>query len=255
MAKEVGRSVPLSPFRRLVTDLMGFSQRVPAVTAERRMNLSALSAARQACPSRPSWAILFTKAFALVAQSRPELRRSYMSFPWARLYEHPSSTVALNVERQHGEEMIVTQCLIRQPENRSLAELDALIRSHQTEPLEEMRWYRRAVTMSKVPWPIRSLVWWGALNVLGRQRCHNFGTFSVSSVAAQGAGLLSLIPILTAALHYGLFDESGTLEMRLTFDHRVLDGATAARILVDVERTLKDEILAEVIGLAQTVAA
>src|SRR5205823_7950669 len=70
MTKERGRSYPLSPFRRLVTDLMGFSQKVPAVTAERRINLSALMEARQNCPSRPSWAVLFAKAFALVARSR-----------------------------------------------------------------------------------------------------------------------------------------------------------------------------------------
>ena len=84
MAKEVGRSYPLSPFRRLVTDLMGFSQRVPAVTISRRMNLAALVMARQGCSPRPSWAVVFAKAFALVARSQPELRRSYLAFPRAR---------------------------------------------------------------------------------------------------------------------------------------------------------------------------
>jgi hypothetical protein len=255
MAKAAGRSIPLSPFRRLVTDLMCFSQRVPAVTVERRMDLAPLVAARQRCPLRPPWSVLFAKAFALVARSHPELRRSYMAFPWARLYEHPSSTVAINVERQLPEEAVVVQCLIRRPDNRSLTELAGIVRSYQDVPIENLRWYQRAVTMSKVPWPIRPLLWWATLNVYGRRRCHNFGTFGVSSVAAQGAGLLHLLPILTAMLHHGLFNEAGDLDMRLTWDHRVMDGAAAARILVLLERTLQVEIVDELNGMRCVSAA
>jgi hypothetical protein len=245
MAKAAGRSYPLSPFRRLVTDLMNCRRQVPTATVERRMDLAALVAARHGCTPRPSWAAVFAKAVALVARSHPELRRSYLTFPWARLYEHPSSTAAINVERQLPGETVVTQCLIRRPDNRSLAELDGIVRWFQEEPLERLRWYRRAVAMSKVPWPIRPLVWRGALNACGRRRCHHFGTFGLSSVAAQGAGLLHLIPVLTSMLHYGLFTGAGDLDVRLTFDHRVMDGAAAARILVELERTLQGTILAE----------
>jgi hypothetical protein len=255
MAKEAGRSYPLSPFRRLVTDLMRFSQRVPAVTVERRLNVAALAAARQGCTPRPAWAVVFAKAFALVARSHPPLRRSYMAFPRARLYEHPYSTVAVNVERHLGDEAVVAQCLIRRPDDRSLAELDRIVRSFQAEPLGRLRWYRRAMAMSRVPWPIRLFLWWGALNVFGRRRCHNFGTFGVSSVAAQGAGLLHLIPLLTAMLHYGLIDEAGDLDLRLTFDHRVLDGAAAARVLVELERTLQGTILSELTRMRRAAAA
>jgi hypothetical protein len=245
MAKEAGRSSALTPFRRLVADLMHFSRKVPAVTIERRMSLGDLVEARQACLPRPSWAVVFAKAFALVARAHPELRRAYMTFPRPRLYEHPYSIVALNVERHLGDEPIVTQCLIRRPENRPLAELDGLVRRQQTEPVERLRWYRRALALSRLPWPLRPLLWWGALNVFGRRRCHNFGTFGLSSVAAQGAGILHLIPLLTATLHYGLFDDAGRLDVRLTWDHRVLDGALAARLLVAVEQTLQDDLLAE----------
>ncbi len=255
MAKEAGRSYPLSPFRRLVTDLMRFSQRVPAVTVERRVNLAALVAARRGCTPRPSWAVVFAKAFALVARDRPPLRRSYMAFPWARLYEHPYSTVALNVERQLPDEAVVVQCLIRRPDNRSLAELDGIVRSYQAEPLGRLRWYRRAMAMSRLPWPVRPLLWWGALNVFGRRRCHNFGTFGLSTVAAQGAGLLHLIPLLTSMLHYGLIDAAGDLDLRLTFDHRVMDGAAAARVLVDLERTLQGDVLAELTRMRRVAAA
>jgi hypothetical protein len=46
-------------------------------------------------------------------------------------------------------------------------------------------------------------------------------------------------------LHYGMIDPAGGLDMRLSFDHRVLDGVTAAKALADLEGVLLDEILQE----------
>src|SRR5206468_210294 len=135
---------------------------------------------------------------------------------------------------------------VRSPENRSLAELDALVRHHKEAPLETLRSYHRSCGMGRIPWPIRPWFWWAALNVSGRRRCHNFGTFGITTVAAQGAGIQRIIPLLTATLHYSLFDEAGRLEMRLSFDHRVLDGATAGRVLCDLETVLNRDLVHEV---------
>jgi pyruvate/2-oxoglutarate dehydrogenase complex dihydrolipoamide acyltransferase (E2) component len=245
MPKAVGRSIPLSPFRKLVVDLMHFSQQVPSVTADREMDLSPLIAARRACAARPSWAVIFAKAFSIMSRAYPVLRRSYLKFPWPRLYEHPHNVVALNVERRLPDEDIVLFCLIRSPENRSLEELDALVRHHKDAPVESLRSYQRAVGMARVPWPVRRWVWWAALNLFGRRRCHNYGTFSLSSVASQGAGLLHLTPVLTSALHYGMFDKQGRIDVRITWDHRVTDGATIARALVDLETILNREMVQE----------
>ena len=243
--KAVGRSLPLSPYRRLVTDLMHFSQQVPAVAVDRRMDLRELIAARKASPNRPSWTVLFSKAYAMLARDNPVLRRSYLKFPWPRFYEHPHNIVALNVERRLPAEDVVVFCLIRSPENRSLAEMDALLRQYKEDPVETLRSYQRSVAVSHIPWPFRRWFWWVALNVSGERRCHNFGTFSVSSIASQGAGLLHLLPVLTSSVHYGLFDEQGRLDVRITWDHRVMDGAAIARILAELESVLNREIVEE----------
>src|SRR5690349_11827406 len=97
MAKAQGRNVAITPFRRLVCDLMYFSRQVPSVCLERRMNLTRIMAARQSCWPKPSWTAIFTKAFGLVAERFPELRQSYLAFPWPHFYEHPKSVVTLNV--------------------------------------------------------------------------------------------------------------------------------------------------------------
>jgi pyruvate/2-oxoglutarate dehydrogenase complex dihydrolipoamide acyltransferase (E2) component len=245
MGKAAGKLVPLSPFRRLVTDLMYLSQRVPSVTAERRMDLAAVAAARQGCAFRPAWAVLFTKAYALAARDYPALRQAYLEFPWPRLYEHPHHVATVNIERELPGERVVLYCLIRSPENRSLQELDGMVRYHKETPVEQLRSYRRAVAMSRIPWPFRRWFWSVALNLSGRRRSHNFGTFGLTSVGAQGAGLLKLIPLLTSSVHYGMFDAQSCVEVRLSWDHRVLDGATIARVLVDLERILNHEIVAE----------
>jgi pyruvate/2-oxoglutarate dehydrogenase complex dihydrolipoamide acyltransferase (E2) component len=246
MSKLRGRSIAISPYRSVVTDLMHFSRQIPAVTAERRLDLHRLVEARAAAPRRPRWTVLFSKAYAMLGRDYPDLRRAYVKFPRHHLYEHPHSIAALNVTRRVGEEDVVIFCLIRSPENRSLAEMDEMVRVHQEEPVEALRAYRRMKAVGCIPWPLRHLFWWSSLNMFGRRRCHNFGTFSISSIGAQGAGLVTIIPVLTSALHYGQFDASGTLDMRLTFDHRVLDGAQAARILTDFEAVLTREIVREV---------
>jgi hypothetical protein len=255
MSKSIGRAIAITPFRQLVIDLMEMSRQVPSVCADRRMDLTPLAAARAALTPRPSWCGLFAKAFALIARDHPELRRSYVKFPWPHFYEHPHSIVSLNVERETPDENVVLYCLIRAPENRSIREIDEIVRHHKEQPLETLRCHDRSIGVSRIPWPFRRLFWWAALNCFGRRRCHNFGTFGISSVAAHGAGLLHVTPVLTSSLHFGLFDEDHRLDVRLSWDHRVMDGGLVANVLRDMESVLNNEITIELRGGACRAAA
>jgi hypothetical protein len=246
-----GHTLPLSNFRRLVTDCMHFSRKVPAVTIERPMNLSAVDEAREACWPRPRWTAIFVKAFGLVASRRPELRRSYLSFPWPRLYEHPFSIGTCNIEREIGGEKVVIFALIPRPEETPLLEIDARVRYFQETPLDQIATVNHARLLARIPWPFRRLIWWSGLNVMGSQRCRHFGTFGTTSLAAQGAGVVQVIPLLTATFFYSLFDDDSNLIMRLAIDHRVLDGVVAARALSEMEEVLNNEILKELKALAR----
>lgn len=248
MSRPAGKYYPVSYFRRLVIDLMYFSAKVPSVTIERRMDLARLVAARQTRLPPPTWSAIFIKAYGLVAARVPELRTSYLKFPWPRFYEHPTNIATPNVDRQLVRERVVLYAHIPSPENLTLAELDAIIHYHQEEPVDRIASYRRAVHISWVPWPFRKLLWWVALNVSGPARCQNFGTFGITSLGAQGAGVLRIVPVLTSTVHYGMFDPEGAVDMRLSFDHRVLDGTTAAQALADLEGVLLGAILHECTG-------
>lgn len=230
----------------MVCDLMHFSQQVPVAIAERKMDLGPLFEARKKATNRPAWTTLFAKAYGMVCAANPELRRCYLKFPWHRLYEHPHSIVALNVERRLQDEDVVLFCLVRAPENRKLAEIENVVREHMEKPVQELRSHQRAMAVASIPWPLRRLFWWCALNLFGRRRCHNYGTFSLTSVGSRGAGLLGVAPILTTALHYGQIDSQGKVDVRLSWDHRVMDGSTLARALVDLEKHLNTEIAEEI---------
>src|SRR5262249_24621283 len=96
-----GKSIGLSPQRRFVCDLLEAAASVPSVPVQRQMGLSALVRARAAHPARPPWAVLFTKAYALMAAEMPAMRRAYMQLPWGHLYEHPCSIASIAVEREY----------------------------------------------------------------------------------------------------------------------------------------------------------
>jgi hypothetical protein len=253
MPVERGRRVRLSPARKLITDLMGVFREVPTVTAERTLALADLVARRRRMASPPAWTALFAKAFARVAADIPALRRSYIRYPWPHLYEHSQAVAVVAVEREYRGEEVVLFVHLRGLVGRSLQDLDRQLRHSLSAPLDRVGTFRRSLRLARFPWPLRGWLMRLGLHGSGRLREKHFGTFVVSSPAAQGAGLLHLISGTTAAVHYGLFDAAGNIDVRLTFDHRVLDGATAARALSRMEAVLNGEVLEEHGGSAAPV--
>jgi hypothetical protein len=245
MPQPHGKTLPLSLPRRFVCDLLHFAQKVPTVSVERRMALAEVAAARAVASPRPGWCSLFTKAYGFVSAAWPELRRTYLSFPRPHLYEHPVPIATVAVEREYRDEKGVFFCHVVEPQRRGLADLDAELHRAKEAPLESVGSFRRALLLSSLPRPLRRLVWWYGLNASGRQRARVMGTFAVSVFTSLGAVTLHALSPLTTTLHYGIIDAAGAVDVRLTFDHRVLDGAVVARVLEDLERALKGPVLNE----------
>ena len=212
------------------------------------MNVAALAAPRQAHPSRPSWVVLFMKAYGLVAAANPPLRRALLTFPRMRLYEHPTTVCALALEREYlGEEGIFVG-LFRAPECQSLADLDAAIGSYKNDPLHEVGFFRQALRISSAPMAIRRFLWWSTLAIDGAKRAKRFGTFGLSTYGSLGAESLHPISPLTTTLTYGPIAHGGDVCVKLIYDHRVLDGAFVARRLVEIEEALNGAILDELLA-------
>ena len=239
-----GKPIPLSLPRRLIGDLMHFAVRVPSIPVQRRMNLGAVAAARAACPYPVPIIALFIKGFGLVAEEVPELRRAYCKFPWPHLYEYPVSVASVAIERDHMGEPGVFGVLLKDVARLPLLDIGRAIRYAASAPTDAVKDFRRALNMARLPRTLRRLLWWLGLNI-GRQRANYFGTFGVTSYGSLGAESLHPISPMTTTLTYGPIGQDGAVNVRLIYDHRVLDGATIARALARLETVLSTTILKE----------
>jgi hypothetical protein len=255
---EVGRNIPLSLPRRVMCDLLAFAKDIPTVPVQRIMNLARVAAARAQPalgPERPGWCAIFTKAFGITAGKFPELRRAYLSFPRPHLYEHPCSIASIAVEREYQGQDAVFWGHLRAPEQQPLHNLQTALRQFKRAPLESIGLFRRALLVARFPRPLRRIAWWIGLNVSGRKRAKQFGTFGVSVYSGLGAESLHPISPLTSTLNYGVIQPDGMVSVRLIYDHRVVDGATVARALACMESVLTGEIVQELEQAAQARAA
>jgi hypothetical protein len=250
MAQPSGRWIALSLPRRFIGDLVTFSRLAPLTTMQRTMRLSAVVEARQCIQPRPGWCALFTKAYSFVAAQRPPLRQAYMPWPWPHFYEHRVSIASVAVERRYGEEDAVFFTHLRNPHEQTLIAIETHLSHCKTDPIESIALFRRILQISRLPRPLRRLVWRFGLYTSGRRRARHLGTFGVSVTAGLGAANLDLLTPLTTALNYGVVSAEGAVDVRLTYDHRVLDGGTAARALADVEEVMNGAIFTELTGLA-----
>jgi hypothetical protein len=248
-----GRSIRLSIQRRMVIDFLHFARAVPTVPVQKHLSIADLVAARAACRDRPRWTAMFVKAFALVADEMPVLRRAYVKLPWPHLYEYPTSKASIMIERDYRGEPALCPVSIKDPSHQPLAAIGDALDHASNVPLEKLKEFQRWKRLTRVPRPLRRLLWWIGLNI-GRQRGNFFGTFGVSVYSALNAESLHPMSPLTALLNYGVIDKSGRVTARIMYDHRVMDGATVARALGRMEEILNSVILDEVRSLPRVAA-
>lgn len=245
MAMERGIKLALSPARKMAIDMLHFAQQIPSIPVARAMSLPDVAEAREEAAARPSWTSIFMRAYGLVAQRHPELRRMLISFPTPHLYEHPCSIGALVVERDWQDETVLLAAKLRSPETTSLAELQSHIRRFKNEPVLKISEFRQTLRIGTYPRFLRRFLLWHTLVLSGAKRAKRFGTFLVSSYGVLGAEQLHPRSIFTTVLTFGPVAATGAVTVKIVYDHRVLDGATVARALNSLEDVLHTQILDE----------
>ena len=230
--------------RRLVADLMHASMGVPFVSLTRPLNIRGLIEARAQVQEPPGWAATFVKAFALVAKNEPALRTLFVKWPYARFYELPRSVAMVTIARvENGEDCVLLQ-KVNAPDEAPLAEVDNTLRQAKDAPASEVPAFRKMLLATRLPLPLRRLLWWVGLN-WARQRANYFGSFGVTSVAAFGPGQLYALGPGPFVLSYGVVKPDQTVDVVLRWDHRVTDAALMAKVLIRLEQVLNNEISAE----------
>ncbi len=251
--KSLGKRIALSLPRQYVADLMYFATQVPSIPVQRTMQLSALVAARKQLLAPPSLVVIFAKAYALTTMEFPQLRRVYLAFPWARLFEYAVPVASIAIEKEYLGEPAVAFLRMVDPEWNRLSDSDKILRSARDMPIESFRFFKGARLLFPLPRPLRQLAWWIGLNVSARLRIKQFGTFGLSVYSGLGAESLHPKSPLTTNLNYGPIQADGHVDVRIVYDHRVLDGAVVARALARLETILNTDIVRE-LNAMETVA-
>jgi hypothetical protein len=248
-----GRSIPISPVRRFIIDAMRLTRDIPLVSVQRHMRLDRLVRARSQCATRPMWFAIFTKAYGLVSREFPQLRRAYIKLPWPQLYEYPTPVAYLGVGIDYRGEEGVLAVKIKDPGGWPVANIERRILDCKAAPPDEITEFRRQLRIVGLPLPIRFPLEWLALNV-GRARAKYFGTFVIGGVSELGIETQHMLTPTSNSLSFGLISQDGEVDVRMYWDHRVMDGAVVARALAQLERTLNGAVADELMGTPQRAA-
>jgi len=233
--------------RRLIVDLMRISMRVPFVSLRRTLDVKTLMEARAASSEQPGWAAIFAKAVSLVARDEPVLRTLYVDWPWPHFYVLPRSIGMVAIARLiEDEECVIPQKIVT-PDLMSLTEVDALIRHAKSAPIQEVRSFRRTLLVTRLPLPLRRLLWRIALS-LGRYRANYFGSFGITSVAPFGGGELHAVSPGPYVISYDKVGPDQSIDVVVRGDHRVTDAKLIANLLTRLEQVLNTEIAAELLA-------
>ena len=238
----------MSVGRRFIYDIITAGTHIPLVTIQKDMSVADLMGPRQSANPKPSWCSIFTKAYAMVVARRPEMRRACLTFPWIRMFEYEAATAHVTMEVKIDGEDALAFIPIESPELCPLLEFDRQIEQSRKNP-RGLRQMAHGLIAARLPRPFRRLAYWFVLNSSGRLRSRYFGTFGVTTVGNWGVESVRPIAPAISILHYGAIDADGKVSIRMTYDHRVLDGIGPSRALNEMEAFLRTEILAELMEL------
>lgn len=247
------RAVP--PARRLIFDLLYFTKRIPSQALTRHANIAGLLESRRNAGVRISWSVLFLKAYAILSARHTVLRRMYMRWPLPHLYEQPSTIGRMTISRIHdGDDRVFFSRMIS-AEKVPLQELQQQLERYRTAPVATVGDFRRQVKISHLPVPVRRLLWWIALNVSGLVRSVLFGTFSITTVSGQDVISVHPPSISPTTATYGPIANSGDVQLSIVYDHRIMDGATVAGFLNELESILNGPVADELRQLTDSAHA
>ena len=235
--------------RAVVTDLMWLHRSMATVSQVKSFNLAEFDHVRAACPHRISWAVAFMKAYSIVSVEFPALRRIFLEWPWAHLYQHHQPVANLVVSRKvEGENWLFFAPIVGADQT-SLVGLQGLVDNYQTEPVEVV--FKNQVRLARYPGFVRRTMWWLRFHFAPAKRIKRFGTFGLTTLAGQGVVIVDPRAPVTTTLTYGPVDETGRCQVTIAYDHRVMDGKEVADILGALEQTLRTQIVAELRALSR----
>jgi len=248
----MGKRYKLSNGRRLVDDVIRMSIKMPMASLSGDYETPMLAELRRKTRPKISWNVLYMKAYAAVCTKNPELRRSYVSFPWGHFYQHDYNVCMLTMAREYEGEERLFFARFNCPDEETLEDLQKQYDHYRTAPIEEIKQFRHQIAFAKFPTMVRRFAWWALFNLWPAKRASHMGTFGMSFSGYKGAYGGKHLGPNTTILGVDPFPRKGKGRVLLTFDHRVIDGTPVCKTLQQLNHILNTAIkveIAEMIGV------
>lgn len=202
---------------------------------------------------------LLIKAIAIAQEKHPYSRT--IMLPNGRLVQLNAIEAQFTVERFIDGQPALFFANVKRPDIKAMADITEELRAYGKDPIESVPQLEIEDRFSRYPWLIRQIIIWFGLRVPQLRLKYMPATFGLSSLGKYGCRNLISPSVITSMFCVGEVEErpvaiNGKVEIHpilslvLNFDHRVIDGAAAARFMNDIidllrgglEEHIKDEL-------------
>ncbi|MCA9800650.1 MAG: 2-oxo acid dehydrogenase subunit E2 [Cyanobacteria bacterium HKST-UBA02] len=191
---------------------------------------------------------ILLKAIAIAQRAHPESRT--VRLPWGKEVTFGDIVAGFTCERLVGSQAAVFFGAIENADNKALAEIARELKEYASSELKDVHQLNLQNRFNNMPWLFRRFILWAGTNFPAFRLRYMGATFGLSSLGKFGMRVLVPPCVTTSTFGVGEVEQravvrDGRIEIRpmmtiaLNFDHRILDGAPAARFLQDVRRLLE----------------
>jgi hypothetical protein len=249
LTSTMGKRIKLSNGRRLVDDVIRMAKSMPLAAFSGDYDAGIVAKLRRHTKPKIAWNVLYMKAYACACQVNPALRRSYVRFPWAHLYEHGQSVCMMTMAREYEGEERLFFARFNSPELHSLVALQEQYDYYRKAPIEEIKQFRHQIRFAQCPSLVRRFAWWTLFNAWPQKRASHMGTFGMSISGYKGVYASQHLGPNTTIVGVDPVPRRGVSRIMLTFDHRVLDGIPATKAMQELHHMLTTAICVELADL------
>jgi pyruvate/2-oxoglutarate dehydrogenase complex dihydrolipoamide acyltransferase (E2) component len=191
---------------------------------------------------------LLLKAIAIAQRSHPESRTCRL--PWGRLVTFRDITAGFTVERYIGSQPAVFFGAIENPDTKPVTEIASELQSYASADLDKVNHLDIQNRFNNMPWLFRRFILFLGKRYPAVRLKYMNATFGLSTLGKFGVRMLVPPNVTTSTFGVGAVEEravvrDGKVEIRpmmtlaLNFDHRIIDGAPAARFMADVRSLME----------------
>ncbi len=191
---------------------------------------------------------ILLKAIAIAQRSHPESRTTRL--PWGRLVTFRDIVAGFTVERYIGSQPAVFFGAIDNADTKPVTEIARELRAYAEADLNEVGHLDIQNRFNNMPWLFRRFILFLGKRYPAVRLKYMNATFGLSTLGKFGVSMLVPPNVTTSTFGVGAVEEravvrDGKVEIRpmmtlaLNFDHRIIDGAPAARFMADVRSLME----------------